>query len=238
MTVQGVARGSDRTGPIDGPKKRSVGGAPLAPPAMAYAGLALAGVVVPSLVAGLSPYSSDVDLVEFYTEHAGAAHLQAFLVLASSAPFAVFAAIASHRVRRGRAVPGHLIALVGGTVASVLLALSGLILLAMTRHAVADVPGLLAAMQSMVVAVGGTGFVLFSGLLLAGISVPGIVLSLLPRWVGWSGLLLAAVCVLATLTALTDALMVVLPIGRFGTVLWMLAVSVTLGRPGGRGDGQ
>lgn len=87
-------------------------GASLLPPAVAYVALAVAGIIGPPLVAGRAPYSSDADLLGFYTDHAGAAHLLAFLVLASAVPFAVCTAIASHRVRAaGLDVPGRLIAL-------------------------------------------------------------------------------------------------------------------------------
>lgn len=209
--------------------RRHLGGAPLLPPVIAYVVLAVAGIVVPTAVAGEPPYTSDTHLLDFYAHHSGAAHVLAFLVLASAVPFAVFTAIASHRVRQaGLDVPGRIIALVGGAAAAVLLALSGLATLALTQPHVADDPAVVRGMSGLAFAAGGPGFVVFSGLLVAGISVPALVGRLTPRWVGWFGLVLAAVCVVASLAAATDALNPLLPVGRFGTMIWLLAVAVTL----------
>ncbi len=209
--------------------KRHAGGAPLLPPTIAYVVLAVAGIIAPPVAAGESAYSSDANLLDFYAHHAGAAHLLAFLVLASSVPYAVATAIASHRVRlAGLDVPGRLIALVGGTAAAVLLALSGLTSLALTQPHVAEDPAAVRVLSGLALAAGGPGFVVFSGLLVAGISVPVLVGRLTPRWIGWCGLTLAVVCELASLAAVTGALTPLLPIGRFATMAWLLAVAMTL----------
>ncbi len=204
-------------------------GAPLLPPAIAYVVLAVAGIIGPPLVAGRAPYSSDADLLGFYTDHSGAAHLLAFLVLASAVPFAVCAAIASHRVRAaGLEVPGRLIALVGGAIAAGMLALSGLCSLALTGTQVAQSPSVVRGLNALAFAAGGPGFVVFSGLLVAGISIPLLVGHLAPGWIAWFGLATAAVCEAASLTAATAALNPLLPIGRFATMAWLLAVAATL----------
>lgn len=223
----------DKENPQSPPEDRHLGGAPLLPPAIAYIVLAVAGIVAPTAVAGEAPYTSDAHLLDFYAHHTGAAHLLAFLVLASAVPFAVSTAIASHRVRSaGLDVPGRIIALVGGAAAAVLLALSGLATVALTQPHVAADPAVIRALSALAFAAGGPGFVVFSGLLAAGISVPAIVGRLTPRWVGWFGLVVAAVCALASLAAATAALNPLLPIGRFGTMIWLLAVALTLsGRP-------
>lgn len=203
-------------------------GAPLLPPAVAYVVLAVGGVIGPPLAAGQAPCSSDADLLGFYT-HGGAAHLLAFLILASAVPFAVCTAIASHRVRAaGLEVPGPLIALVGGAIAAGMLALSGLCSLALTETQVAQSPSVVRGLNALAFAAGGPGFVVFSGLLVAGISIPLLVGHLAPRWIGWFGLATAAVCEVASLTAATAALNPLLPLGRFATMAWLLAVAATL----------
>ena len=210
-------------------RTRHPGGAPLLPPTIAYVVLAVAGIITPAVVAGESPYSSDANLLDFYAHHPGAAHLLAFLVLASAVPFGVVTAIAAHRVRlAGLDVPGRLIALIGGAAAAVLLALSGLTSLALVQPHVADSPAVVRALSGLAFAAGGPGFVVFAGLLVAGISVPALVGRLTARWVGWFGLALAVVCELASLAAATAALTPLLPIGRFATMVWLLAVAVTL----------
>lgn len=210
-----------------GPRHRN--GAPLLPAALAYVALAVVGIVVPPLVAGRAPYNSNADLLAFYADHGGAAHLLAFLVLGSSVPFAVFGAIASHRVRAaGLEVPGRMIAVAGATIAAAMLALSGLCSLAMTGENVADSPEVIRGLNALAFAAGGPGFVVFSGLLVAGVSIPALVGRLTPRWVGWFGLVTAAVCELASLSAATATLNPLLPIGRFSTMAWLLATAITL----------
>ncbi len=210
---------------------RHLGGAPLLPPAVAYVVLALTGVIAPPAVAGVAAYSSDADLLDFYRHHHDAAHLLAFMVLASSAPFAVFGAIASHRVRAaGLDVPGRLIGLVGGVAAAGMLALSGLCSLALVQPHVSESAAAVRGLQGLAFASGGPGFVVFSGLLLAGISVPALIGGLTPRWLAWFGLAVAAACELASLAALTSALDPLLPFGRFGTMIWLVALALTWSR--------
>jgi hypothetical protein len=60
------------------------------------------------------------------------------------------------------------------------------------------------------------------------VAVPALVLRLTPRWLAWAGLVIAAAGGLSTLTLLTSALDATLPIGRFGGLLWIIAVSVLL----------
>lgn len=212
-----------------GGTSRHVGGAPLLPPAVAYCVVALLGIIVPPLVAGEAPYASDDALLDFYRHQAGAAHLLAFLVLASAVPFAVFSAIASHRVASaGLNVPGRTIALVGGAAAAVLLALSGLATLTLTRPEVASNADVVRALHGLAFAAGGPGFVVFSGLLLAGISVPALIGRLAPAWVGWFGLVVAGACELASLSGLSDGFTLLLPVGRFGTMVWLVATALTL----------
>jgi hypothetical protein len=50
----------------------------------------------------------------------------------------------------------------------------------------------------------------------------------LPRWLGWGGVGLAVLCELASFTAAFDGLDPLLPVGRFGGVVWLLAIGVLL----------
>lgn len=211
--------------------RRHLGGAPMLPPVLAYVLLAVVGVVAPPILAGVAAYSSDADLLDFYTDHQSAAHLLALCLLASAVPLLVFTAIASHRILHlGFDVPGRVIALAGGTVAAAMLALSGLTTLALTQPDVANSEAAVRALNALGFAAGGPGFVVFSGLLVAGISIPALLGRLMPAWIGWFGLGIALVCEAAILAAATDALDPLLPVGRFGTMIWMLATAITLAK--------
>lgn len=203
--------------------------APLVPPTIAYAALTVCAVAVPALASGVKPWTSDSALLAFFQQHAAAAHASAFFTLGSAIPFAVATAVATARLRTlGLDVPGRIIAQVGGTVAAGLLALAGLSTLALTQDKVADSAAVIRAFNALTFATGGPGFVVFQGLLVAGISVAGLIGRVLPRWLGWAGVTLAAISELASLTAAFDGLDPLLPIGRFGGMAWLLAIGALL----------
>lgn len=151
------------------------------------------------------------------------------LGFAASAPLAIWTATAYRRLRTlGVTAPGAVIGLTGGLLASASLALTGLI---GWTGAQLDGPGdasVAHALGYLGFATGSAGFVVPLSLLLAGIAVPCLILGFGPRPLAWAGLVIAALGVLSTFTLLTPALDVTLPIGRFGGLLWLIAVSVTL----------
>ena len=122
------------------------------------------------------------------------------------------------------------IALVGGITASILLAISGL-----TTWAQSQIDSPLPAevsdfVSKLVFALGGIGFAGGLGLLVAGIAVPSVVLRLVPRWLGWVGLLLAAIGEVSFLSLLGDGFNALLPITRFGGLIWLATVGFLLPR--------
>jgi hypothetical protein len=213
------------------PARRSVhrSGAPLWPPSISYAVLTICGVVVPSAMAGKGPWQSDSALLDFFAHHGAAAHASAFFTFAASVPLAVLTAVATTRLRTlGLDVPGRIIAQLGGALASAMLAISGLTTLALTRPHIADSPAAVRAVYGITFATGGPGFVAFSGLLLLGISIASLSGSVLPRWLAQAGIAIALVSELAAFSTAFTGLDVLLPIGRFGGLAWLLALGFTL----------
>jgi hypothetical protein len=202
---------------------------PLLPPVLSYAALTLAAAYGPELMAGEAPGQSDHTLLDFFRHHADAAHASAFLTLGAAIPLAVATAVATTRLRTlGLDVPGRIIAMLGGAIASSLLALAGLSTLAISRPHVADSAASVRALYGLTFAAGGPGFVAFAGLLVAGLSITGLIGSVLPRWIGWAGIVVAAVRDLASFSAAFTVLDVLLPIARFGAAAWLVAVGFSL----------
>jgi hypothetical protein len=203
--------------------------APLLPPALAYALLTVCAVAVPPLLAGVRPWSSDAALLDFFRNHRGASSASAFFTLASAVPFALVTAVATTRYRTlGLDVPGRIIAQLGGAVAAALLAVAGLSTLALTRPHVAESAPIVRGFAALTFAAGGPGFVVFQGLLLAGLSVAGLIGRVLPRWLGWAGVGIAAISEVASASAAFDALDPLLPVGRFGGLAVLVAIAVLL----------
>ena len=107
---------------------------------------------------------------------------------------------------------------------------SGVLVLQWTlaRPAVRVNEPLVRALHDLAFLTGGPAHVVFLGLLLAGIAVPGLLLGLLPRPLAWAGLVIAVVAELTTLALIWPRLAVLLPIARFPALVWLIAVGVLL----------
>lgn len=203
-------------------------GAPPLPPLVAYAVLTVAALVVPAVLADGSPWASDTAFAVALTDHPAAIRWQSLLTLAAAIPLAVLSAIVADRIRTlGLHIPGRLIALVGGCGAAIMLAISGLVPVALLAA-----PGdrsLAAVGRDLATTAGGTAFSMFLGLLVAGIAVTGLLGRLLGRRVAIAGLVVAVVGELCVLTVLTDVADPLLPVMRFGSIVWLLVAVPTLG---------
>ncbi len=118
--------------------------------------------------------------------------------------------------------------LAGAVLAAGSIAASGLVTWTAAQSADLAVPGIARVLATAAFAAGAAGFVVPLGLLVAGIAVPALILGLLPRPVASAGVIISALAMLSTLTLLTPALDVLLPIGRFGSLLWIIAAAALL----------
>jgi hypothetical protein len=213
--------------------RQAVGGPPLGILAVVFTALFVGGVVISTVMAGgdtfPSPFGSSATILAYFQEHQRAVRVSAFLQFGAAVPLAIYAATASARLRNlGIRAPGATIAQVGGVLAAAMLGLSGLVSWVLSRPEVANEPAVVRALQDFAFATGGTGHVVFLGLLVAGIAVPGLLAGLLSRRLSLIGLVIAAVAELSTLTLLLSDLAVLLPIARFTALAWLIAVGFRL----------
>jgi hypothetical protein len=202
-------------------------------------GLFIGGLVVGAALGGLvpSPFISATAAQDFFRSQPAAVQAGAVFVFASSVPLAIYAATASARLRQlGVTAPGATIALAGGVLAAGALGLSSLLQWTLSRSGVSGDTAVVRALHTMAFLVGGPGHVVMLGLLLAGVAVPSLILGLLPKTVAWTGLAIAVVAELTTLTLVWPALAVLLPIARFPALVWLVVTGALLPRrrPGNR----
>lgn len=217
------------------PLRQADGGPPLGILGVVFTALFVGGLIVSTAMAGgdafPSPFGSSAQILAYFDHHQDAVQLSAFLQFAASVPMAIYAATASARLRNlGIRVPGATIALVGGVLAAAMLALSGLLTWVLSRPEVRGDPAVVRALQDFAFAAGGTAHVVFLGLLVAGIAVPGLLAGLLPRRLAQTGLAVAAVAELSTLTLLISDAAILLPIARFTALAWLIATGFLLPR--------
>lgn len=111
-----------------------------------------------------------------------------------------------------------------------MLALSGLLGWVLARPAVRGETAPVRALHDLSFLTGGVAHVVFLGLLVAGVAVPGLLLGLLPRAVAATGLAIAAVAELATVSLVWDGAAVLLPIARFPALIWLVVAGYGLPR--------
>lgn len=197
--------------------------------------LSIAAVLIPAAIAGgeffASPYGSTQAVSDYMTGHRDAVVATGFFAFAASVPLGIYAAtIYARLLRLGIRVPGPNIAFLGGISASILLAVSGLLTWSLGQPIVGESPEILHLLAYLSYALGGVGFVGGIGLLIAGITVPALVLHLSPRWIAWVGLALAALAEISFFTLVVPELAILLPIGRFLGLVWLVVIGFLLSR--------
>jgi hypothetical protein len=229
---------TDKNDPSEPVTSSTEGHRPDGPPAGILAGislvLSLCAVVAPLLVSSTGypgPSASADAVAAYFTAHAFAGTLGGFFTFAASVPLGIYAAtVYARMLRLGIRVPGPNIAFFGGLTASILLAASGLLTWALGQGAEGVASPVVGLLNELVFALGGVGFIGGVGLLIAGIAVPSLILRLVPRWLAWIGLVIAAVSELSFLALLWPGLYFLLLIGRFGGLAWLIAIGFLLPR--------
>jgi hypothetical protein len=175
-----------------------------------------------------SPYQAEALSTIYFTEHAKAVRLNAFLQFGAAVPLGIFTATAVSRLRFLRVkAAGTDIAYFGGVAASVMAALSALIMWMISWPEIAGSP-IAHVLHVASFAIGGPGHVVPLGLLIAGVSVTGGVARLLPSWLTWFGILVAALAELSVFSLVLYPAAFLLPAARLLGFAWMICVGASL----------
>lgn len=225
--------------PLSPRPHRRAGGPPLGPLAIVTFALTVAGVV--TLIAGTgsapAPFASPAEVAAWYAVHPTAIRIGALLQFGSAVPLGILTASAyARQLRLGVRVPGPVIGLFGGIVASIALATSALVTWALSFPDALGSPDAVALLARFSFGLGGVAYTTGLGLLIAGIAVPALILRFVPRWLAVVGLALGIAGELSFLSLALDPLQALLPIVRFGGGAWLIAVAYLLPRSRPRRD--
>lgn len=216
------------------PRRPADAGPPLPAVAGVSAALFVAGLVVPAALSGEAypAPGGGIDALQSYvSSHSDALRLGSLFHLASSIPLAVFTAAAVARLHAlGVRAAGPLIALAGGVLASAALALSASARWALAESGSASSTPVIRVVNDVSYVTGGPWHVMALGLLIAGVAVASAFHRLLPRALWVPGVALAVICELAVLALISDAAAYLLPVGRFGGLVWLIAAGAMLPR--------
>ncbi|MES9537468.1 DUF4386 domain-containing protein [Actinomadura sp. NPDC000600] len=221
-----TASAPERSAP---PRRRPQSGPPLLVPVLSFAALTVGYVIANR--ATPHPDATGAEVLRYAQEHGTAIKAGSWLLLASAIPLALLAAVLYRRLRAlGITAPGSAITLAGGLLASVALALSAMAAWTGGRLPDDASPALARALADLSFLAGGPFYGAGFAMLVAGVSVTGLLAGLLPRPLTWIGLALAAAGMLSTLALLADGFAPLLPAIRFGGLLWLVAAAALLPR--------
>lgn len=198
-------------------------------------GLTIGGLLSSAILTGgqayISPFSPTGQIAAYFHGNADAVRLASLFEFGSAIPLGIFAAtVYARQLRLGVRVPGPAIGFFGGITAAAFLMLSALLAWVLSRTEITDDQTLTHALSFLAFITGGVAYVIGIGLLVAGIAVPALILRFVPRWLAWAGLVIAALSELSFFSMALEPLQVLLPIGRFGGLLWLVAVGFLLPR--------
>lgn len=222
---------TESTRAAEAPHRRRSGGPPLGPLAIVTLALAVAGVLVLTLVTGSppDPFAAPAEVAAWYAGHDLAIRVGAMLQFGAAVPFGILtASLYARQLRLGVRVPGPVIGLYGGIAASVLLAASALVTWSLAMPGIDAEPVVAAALARLAFGLGGVGYATGVGLLVAGVAVPAFILRFLPRWLAVIGLVIGLAGELSFLSLVFDPLQALLPVVRFGGGIWLIAAAFLL----------
>lgn len=206
---------------------------PLSALAIAYAVLFNTGLYFVTALHGLprfpGPWEPAATIVAYFRARPSEALLCAFFHFGAAIPLGLFTACAVSRLRfLGVRAAGATIALFGGLATALDMMAGALLLWTMAHPGIAQDPTLLRALYFFQFGLGGPGFSVPFGLLLAGLAVAGGLSRLLPRWLMWSGLALAVCGELSWLALVLPQAIFLIPLTRFPGFLWLIAAGFAL----------
>jgi hypothetical protein len=210
-------------------------GPPLGYVATAFVLLFLAGLY-PVTFFGGKPYfpgpGASLDVITtFFTSRPSAVLLCAALHFGAALPLGIFTATIVSQMRfLGVRAAGTYIALFGGFTTAITMMVSSSILWTLSFPGIAQDSTVLHALYRMDFALGGPGFSVPFGLLIAGVSVTAGFAKLLPKWLVILGLFIAVAGELSWLDMLFPKLIFLIPLTRFPGYIWMIAVGFALPR--------
>ncbi|MGB6193244.1 MAG: hypothetical protein WBF42_12320 [Terracidiphilus sp.] len=175
------------------------------------------------------PWEPIQTITAFFQARPHAVLLCTFLQFGSAIPLGIFTASAVSRLKfLGVKAAGPDIALFGGFATAITMMMGTSVLWTMTRPAISHNPVATEALYYIGYGIGGPGFSVPLGLLIAGLSVPVLFNRLVPRWIPVVGLVIALIGELSWLDIIFPAALPLIPLTRFPAFLWLIAFGFAL----------
>ncbi len=174
-------------------------------------------------------------MVAFFQSRPSAVLLCAALQFGAAIPLGILTATCVSQLRfLGVRAAGTYIALFGGFATAFTMLVSSCILWTMSYPGIAQDSTVLQALYRLSFALGGPGFSVPFGILIAGVSVTAWFGKLLPKWLAIAGMVIAVIGELSWLDILFPKTLLLIPLTRFPGFLWLIAAGFALPNSRGR----
>ncbi|HEX2341846.1 MAG TPA: hypothetical protein VHI98_15325 [Vicinamibacterales bacterium] len=222
----------DKPGARD-PSRPRHAGPPLGLVAAVYTVLFLAGLYPVTVFGGQphfpGPWESPDTIAAFFQARPSAVRICAFLQFGAAVPLGIFtASIVSRLQFLGTRVAGVSIALFGGFATAVTMMAASSVLWAMAQPGIAENRAVIQALYWLDLGLGGTGFSVPFGLLVAGVTIPAAFMKLIPKWIVALGIAVAICGELSWLYLMAPGMLPLVPLTRFPGFVWMIAIGFVL----------
>jgi hypothetical protein len=175
------------------------------------------------------PGESPEVIAAFFLARPSAVLLCAALQFGAAIPLGILTATVVSQLRfLGVRAAGVHIALFGGFATAFTMLVTSSVLWTMSSPGIAQDSTLLLALYRFSFALGGPGFSVPFGLLIAGVSVTAGFSKLLPKWLVIAGLVIAVIGELSWLDILFPKALLLIPLTRFPGYLWLIAAGFSL----------
>lgn len=175
------------------------------------------------------PWEPASTIVQYFQTHTSAVLICVFLQVGALIPLGLYTATTVSRLRFwGVTAAGPYIALFGGLMTIFDATAAGFTTWAMIHPGVLQNATITPALYYLSYALGGPGFSIPMGLLIAGICVPAAFAKLLPKWVLAFGLLLALAGELSWLNLVFPQVLFLIPLVRFPGFVWLIAAGFAM----------
>jgi hypothetical protein len=201
--------------------------------ASVFTALFIGGLVPVTLLAGDTHFPAPGQPIEevlaYFRSSPGNVLACAFFQFGSAVPLGIFTATMVSRLRfHGVRAAGPSIAEFGGIAASLAIVISSMLVWVLAQPGIADDAAVTRAVHQLGFAIGGPGYTVALGLLIAGISVSAGIAKLLPRWVVIFGLVVAVAGELSALSLVVPEALFLVPLTRFPGFVWLIIAGFKL----------
>src|SRR5215472_8193451 len=202
--------------------------------AVVFTVLFIAGLYPVTIFGGMpyfpGPWESPAVIAKFFQLRPTAALICAFFHFGASISLGIFTATVVSRLQflGARGPAGPYIALFGGLMTAFNMAGGASVLWATAHPGIAQHVTLTQALYYLSYGLGGPGFSVPLGLLIAGVCVPAAIMKLLPKWLWVFGLVLAVCGELSWLNLVFPKTLFLIPLTRFPGFVWLIATGFLL----------